>query len=129
MNWFKFYGQDWLTDPKLFGLTAEDKLCFISLLCLASASENPGEVKNITEDSLKIITRLEFNTTCDHNDELGCEWCHANGVLDRLQEKEMIRYDSNTKRVTVVNYLKRQTSNLSNAERQALFRERLKKKP
>ena len=91
MNWFKFYGQDWLADPKLFGLGVEDKLCFISLLCLASAREDE-ELTNITEDSLKHITHLYYDPSCTHNGESNCEWCRATGVLKRLEDKSIVRY-------------------------------------
>src|SRR3990167_5181379 len=122
MNWFKFYGQDWLTDPKLTGMSAVDKLCFITLLCLASGSG--GKVKNLDEEALKHITHLYYDVTCVHRGEGGCEWCNADGVLKRLEEKGMISYESNE--LIVTNYKKRQETNLTNAERQARFREKKK---
>lgn len=128
MNWFKFYGQDWLSDPKLFGLGAEDKLCFLSLLCLASAREE-GIINNIGEEALKNVSHLKYNPSCPHKGDDNCEWCRATGVLERLEERGMVRYESNggvTGRVTVCNFEKRQESYLSNAERQA--RHRAKKK-
>lgn len=135
MNWFKFYGQDWLADPKLYGLNAEDRLCFITLLCLASAREE-DTIPNITEESLKHVTRLYLDPLCIHKGESNCEWCRATGTLKRLENKGIVRYESNGGsnasnaerygRVTVCNFTKRQQKYLTGAERQA--RHRAKKK-
>ena len=107
MNWFKFYGQDWLTDTKVIGLSIEDRLCFITLLCLASASDEMGIVKNCTEEAIKKITHL-YQNPYESDD---CEWSRAEGFLQRLIANGMITNDNGT--VVIINFAKRQGQSLT----------------
>jgi len=120
MNWFKFYGQDYLTDLKLIRLRIEDRLCFITLLCLASASDEQGIIKNCDEDSIIKLTHLHddpYESDNEHN--------RAIGFLKRLEDIGIVTR-SNEGHVTVNNFVRRQQTNLTNAERQARHREKIK---
>ena len=121
-HWFKFYGQDWLTDTKLIKMSVEDRLCFLTLLCLASSTDD-GVINNCDEEALIQLTHL-------YNDpyETPNEYTRAQGCLQRFGEKGMITND-NAGSVTVVNFLKRQGSNLTGYERVKKFRENHKDKP
>lgn len=127
MRWFKFYGQDWMTDPKIAGMSMEDRLCFLTLLCIASSdTKGDGVVKGITEDVLISMARIPDWRTEEYNP--GKE---AIGVLSRLQSLQIVTLSSNTlgnTDVTLRNYSIRQEQNSSNAEKQRKYRERLKQR-
>jgi hypothetical protein len=116
MKWFKFYGQDWLTDPKVIRMNAMDRLCFITLLCLASGAEEDGVVRNCDEETLIQLTHLS-----------GDNYDQARGCLKRYEALHCVTLGDNGE-VTVNNFDARQGENLTNAERQARYRERLKTK-
>src|SRR3990167_9589154 len=120
MKWFKFYGQDWLTDLKIMRMSIEDRLCFITLLCLASAEENGGTVKNCDEGALIHLTHLSEDPYDDNN-----EISRARGCLKRYEALHCVTINDNGD-VTIVNFNRRQGENLSNAERQKNNRERHK---
>ena len=123
MRWFKFYGQDWLTDLKVRKLSLEDKMCFITLLCLASTADEGGLVRNCDEFTLIELSNLRQNPYDDDN-----EYNRALGCLKRYEALQIVTLHDNGD-VTVNNFERRQGENLSNAERQKNYRERLKTKP
>lgn len=112
--WFKFYGGEYLYDPKIMSLDVADRSCWITLLCYASVSEIPGEIKHLTEERLLIASGI------DTVDDL---WNETLGVLKRLQELEMITIDDNGM-ITVKNFRKRQDTALSSYERVKKYREK-----
>ena len=117
MKWFKFYGQDWLTDLKIRKLSVEDKLCFITLLCLASSEDKEGVVSMCDEDTLIQLTGFNKNTSSEVS-----SYTRAKGCLDRYEALHLVtrsRYGD----VVVVNFSRRQSENLSNAERQKRYRD------
>ena len=59
MKWFKFYGEEYLSDPKMLSLTPCERSCWITLLSYASVNDD-GVVKYITEEKLKIQAGLDF---------------------------------------------------------------------
>lgn len=111
MKWFKFYCQDWLTDIKIMSLSIEDRLCYITLLCLAAASDEPGVVRNCTEYGILKLTHL-YNDPYDTDNE----YTRAVGCLGRFVEKGMVTVDA-SQTVTVVNFRKRQEEYSTSAER------------
>lgn len=113
MNWFKFYGTEYLSDPKMLALSAAERSCWITLL--SYASQNNGVVKNLTEEHLMSQSGIYWN---------GEEWDVTKGVLIKFKKLNMLRLNNGI--VTVCNWKKRQETSLSNAERQAKFRERNK---
>jgi hypothetical protein len=112
--WFKFYGGEYLYDPKIISLTAPQRSCWISLLCYASVSEIPGEIKYLTEEKLLIASGI------DPVDDL---WTETQGVLQKFKGLEMIALDDNGM-ITVKNFRKRQDSALTSYERVRKFREK-----
>lgn len=127
MNWFKFYGQDWMTDLKVMRMRMEDRLCFITLLCLASSSEEQGVINDCDEETIISLTHLPNDPMHDFN-----PYEQAVGCLKRFEELGMIKMNVTERngvcnaRVTLLNFTRRQEHNLSNAERQKNYRERLK---
>ena len=120
MKWFKFYGKDWLTDMKIMSMSVEDKLCFLTLLCLAANDDDPGVIKNCNEESIIKLTNLYEDSYDDNN-----EATRARGFLKRLNDNEMITIDNNGD-VTLLNFQKRQDTNLSGYERVKRHREKHK---
>lgn len=113
-QWFKFYGADYLIDPKIKGLTACERSCLITLLCYASTAEIPGEIKYLKEYQLMVDAGL---------DPMEEEWDKTKGVLQRLKDLEVIKLDDNGL-ITVINFRKRQDTALTNYERVKKYRER-----
>ena len=120
MKWFKFYGQDWLTDLKIMKMSVEDRLCFITLLCLASSEENAGTIKNCDEEAVIELTHLYQDPYEDTN-----EYTRTKGFLGRLVDNKMITID-NAGNVIIVNFMKRQAQNLTGYERVKKYREKKK---
>ncbi len=110
MNWFKFYGQEFLTDLKIKQLSIGHQLAWVYILCLAS--QNDGIIKYLDEHSLKGLMGLQVN---DDN------WTEIDGCLETFISLQMITISNKT--VTVSRYAARQRQNLSNAERQKKYRE------
>lgn len=127
-QWFKFYGQDWLTDLKIIEMPIEDRLCFITLLCLASASGEQGVIKNCSEESIIRLTHLAE----DHTGEGINEVQNARGCLNRFIEKGMITVtkrnenvtDSSYGDITINAFNARQERALTGAERAKRHREK-----
>lgn len=111
--WFKFYGAEYLSDPKLLGMNANVRSCWLTLLCYASISDEPGVVRYLTEEQLIIQAGVPL---------AGKDFEDTVGVLGRFAERGMIRLTDGV--ITVLNWQKRQESYLSNAERQARYRDR-----
>jgi hypothetical protein len=120
VKWFKFYGQDWLTDMKIMKMSMEDRLCYITLLSLASAAGEGGLVRNCDEDSLIKLSNIPDDPIHDFN-----PYEKAKGFLERCNALQIVTLASNGD-VTVNAFERRQEQNLSNAERQKRYRERLK---
>jgi len=120
MDWFKFYGKDWLTDIKVVRICVEDRLCFITLLCLANNDDLPGIIKNCNEESIIEITHL-YENPYDSDNEVS----RARGFLKRLHDNGMITLHDNGD-VTVTNFNKRQQKQLSGYERVKKYREKHK---
>ena len=114
-HWFKFYGGEYLSDPKMLALSACERSCWLTLLCYASMEDFDGTVRYLSEDQLMAQAGVNFNED---------EWKRTKGVLDHLQELGMLRQSNGE--ITLTNWKKRQETFLTNAERQARFRERHK---
>lgn len=113
--WFKFYGSEFLSDPKISSLTASERSCWITLLCLASTSSNPGEIEFLTTETLLKKSGIEFDP---YNSE---EWKSSLGVLKVFEKMKMITTNEDGS-IQIINWSKRQDSALTNAERQAKYR-------
>lgn len=113
MNWFKFYGQEFLTDPKMMSLTAIEKSLWITLLCLAS--QNDGVIDHIDQYKVMVLTGIS---------PIDDEWENEPYFFETFEKLGMITIDN--EKVTLLNYNKRQKSNLDNSERQAKYRQKYK---
>lgn len=119
-SWFKFYGQDWLTDPKVISLSHTDRLCFITLLCLASASRHDDyKITGINELTLFSLAHLSWNPYESDG------WGGATGVLQRLNDNAMITLGDNGD-IVIKRFKDRQESNLTGYERIKRYREKAK---
>lgn len=116
MEWFKFYGGAYLSDPKMLMLTACERSCWLTLLSYASVAENGGIVKYLSEPQLMTAAGVS---------PMHEEWDMTVGVLAKFEGLGMVSLEK-TGEIQVLNWAKRQESYLSNAERQKQYRERVK---
>lgn len=116
-QWFKFYGAEYLSDPKMDRLTVQERSCWLTLLCMASQSE--GIVKHLSVEGLLKKSGVDF----DPYDTT--EWDNALRVLQTFVTYDMICID-NSGKIEIKNWKKRQEQSLTNAERQARYRENKK---
>lgn len=120
MKWFKFYGQDWLTDMKIMSMSMEDRLCYITLLALASSADNDGTIKSCNEDALIRLSNIPEDIFNEVNPT-----DRARGCLKRYEALHCVTLHDNGD-VTINNFERRQGEFLSNAERQKNYRDRQK---
>lgn len=113
-TWFKFYGSDWLIDGRIMRMSTEDRLCYITILCLASIHNN--KIREV-EETIIALSHL-------YNDpyETENEYTRASGCVERFISNGSVTQKDGV--ISINNWEKRQTTYLSNAERQAKFRER-----
>ena len=120
MKWFKFYGNEYLIDPKILSLSPAERSCWITLLCYASNNDNAddnasdnGVIRYLDEDKLMIQAGLDMQRE---------EWEETKGILKKLSKLKMIRLDNGV--ITIKNWLKRQEMNLTSYERVKRWREK-----
>jgi hypothetical protein len=117
--WFKMFGSDYLSDPKMKSLTASERSCWVTILCYASVSSVEGEVMHLTERQLLLDAGV---------DPIGDEWNKAVGVLARFEKLGMTKTGS-IGQIVVVHWGQRQSKTaLSGYERTKRHRERTKSK-
>lgn len=117
-QWFKFFGGEYLSDPKIERLTPIERSCWVTLLCLASMNGD-GIVEFLTVEVLLNKSGIQFDP---YHPE---EWEKALGVLVKFQNLKMIDLGDDGV-ITVTNWKKRQETSMTGAERVAKYRERLK---
>lgn len=115
MQWFKFFGPEFLIDPKMTSLTAAERSCWLSLLCYACAAEHGGIIEHVSEEHLMRNSGLY---------EMDDEWQRTTGVLDKFVKLDMITLDNGV--ITLSNWSKRQGNALSGYERLKRWREKQK---
>jgi hypothetical protein len=113
-QWFKFYGQEFLTDPKMLSLNVIERSLWITILCLANNTED-GVIKYITEQKIMMLSGIDVTENY---------WSESEGFLDKFQELGMITHDNTM--ITVTHFTKRQNEYLSSYERVKRFREKHK---
>jgi hypothetical protein len=112
MRWFKFYGQDFLTDSKLMDFNPIEKLMWVYVLCIANAEDKNGIIGNLTEEKLFRYANLD-----EEDREL------ARGILQKLCDNKMITKSAkNDNEVSVINWKKLQNTSLSGYERVKKYR-------
>lgn len=94
-QWFKFYGGEYLGDPKILQLGAYERSCWLTLLCLASQSEN-GEIKFLSEAQLLVMSGVSINSE------------NGESILSKFEQLDMITISNGV--VTIKNWGKRQYS-------------------
>ena len=114
MKWFKFYGQDYLSDPKIINLNACERSCWITLLAYGSINDN-GVVHFLSEEQLLIQSGITPKMK---------EWKKTLGILMKLKNLKMITHDNET--ITILNWGKRQGEALTSYERIKRYRARHK---
>lgn len=112
MKWFKFYGQDYISDPKMLSLTACERSCFITLLSYASINDN-GMITFLDEQQLMIQAGVS---------PLHDEWQQTLGILKKLVKLGIVTIDNEL--ITIVNWQKRQETSLTSYERVKRYREK-----
>lgn len=110
-QWFKFYGSEYLCDPKMKSLSPCDRSCWLTILCHASVSEIEGVIKHLSEKQLMLDSGIDFQKD---------EWKETTGVIDRFVQKEMILVDNGM--ITVKNWNKKQEKTLTPYERVKKYR-------
>ena len=111
MKWFKFYGQDYLSDPKMLSLSASERSCWITLLAYSSINDD-GVVQFLSEEHLMIQAGIS---------QIHEEWEQTKGILEKLEKLGMIRSDDEM--ITVINWKSRQEVNLTGYERTKRYRQ------
>ncbi len=110
-QWFKFYGGEYLSDPKIGSLNLGERACWTALLCHANLTEN--KIKYVTENSLMLQAGVN---------PVKPEWNDTVGVLQKLVEMEMIQIDNGM--ITLLNWEKRQEIHSESYERLKRWREK-----
>lgn len=113
-QWFKFYGGEYLSDPKIERLTPLERSCWVTLLCLASMMDS-GTIEFLTVESLLNKSGIQFDP---YRPE---EWENALSVMQKFQKMKMIKLMDNGD-IKIINWEKRQEHNLTVAERVAKHR-------
>lgn len=114
-SWFKFYGSEFLSDPKTLLLTASERSCWITLLCFSSVSTTAGLIPFALEEQVMIAAGVSPSSE---------EWSKTIGVLEKFKKLGMITVDNNT--ITILNWGKRQQVSLTGYERVKRYREKKK---
>jgi len=99
-QWFKFYGGEYLSDPKIERLSPIERSCWITLMCLASMSSE-GVVEFLTVETLLNKSGIQFDP---YHPE---EWEKALSVLLKFQKMRMISLDEEGE-IIITNWDKRQ---------------------
>lgn len=115
-TWFKFYGPEFLSDPKMDFLTANEISIWVTMMCLASMVEEEGVIRYMTED--KIMTKARLND----NEKLS-----NRNYLQKFKKLKLISIDNENDEIviTLLNFTKRNKA-LTPYERVKNYRERQK---
>lgn len=108
-KWFKFYGAEYIGDPKMMSLTSAERSCWITLLCYASLTE--GIIEFLTEENLMIHSGISTQED---------EWDKTRGVLDKFVKLRMIEITNDI--IHIKNWKRRQESYLTGYERVKKYR-------
>lgn len=118
-QWFKFYGGEYLSDPKIASLTPQERSCWVTLLCLSSISSTPGTVEYLTVEALLQKSGIVWDPYEPD------EWDRAKTVLDKFVRMKMVTKNEEGV-IEILNWTKRQDTLMTAAERQAKYRENKK---
>lgn len=113
LPWLKLYAQDWLIDSNISSLSSEDRVCYLTMMCMAHLSKKRGTIPDFSEE--KIIRESKFRTREEAD--------RAVGFSERMGK--MLRRHGTS--VSLPNFKKRQETQLSAYERVKRHRENLKR--
>lgn len=116
-QWFKFYGVEYLGDPKIASLSAQERSCWLTLLCLASASTEPGTIDYLTVEVLLEKSGIKWDP---YHPE---EWNACLNVITKFVKMKMIT-SNDEGRIVILNWNKRQEHAMTGYERVKKYRER-----
>jgi len=119
MKWFKFYGQDFLTDSKLGALNPLQKLMWVGLLCIASQDDKrTGIIKFLTEDRLMDLCGIRLQ-------DFEAFGCNTYVTLETFCNMGLVtRIDKDT--IIVTKFQEKQTQSGTSTERVAAWRNKKK---
>lgn len=118
-QWFKFYGGEYLSDPKIISLSPQERSCWITIMCMASTSSVQGVIEFLTPDVLMYQSGIRFDPS-----NTG-EWEKCYDVLKKFEKMKMITVNENGV-VEVLNWNKRQEYTMTATERSRKFRAKQK---
>lgn len=122
MKWFKFYGQDFLTDSKLSGLNPYQRLMWVVLLCMASQDDKKsGILPFFSEARLVALSGLNYDdmeSMYGMKQDVTIETFCNMGIVKWLNKNTLL----------VTNYHQKQTQQSTSTERVADYRLRIKAK-
>lgn len=118
MKWFKFYGQDFLTDSKLGSLNPYQRLMWVTLLCVASQDEEKsGVLKFMKESRIVALSGI-------HYEDLDSMYGIREGDTFSIFEELGLISFPDEKTLVIVNYSRKQNENMTGAERMSALRAR-----
>ncbi len=106
-KWFKFWGGEYLSDPKILSLDANERSCWVTLLCMAG--QDKGVVKYLTVDMLITLSGIRPENIEKYK-----------GVLDKFKKLNLVTLSNGN--VIIKNWSKRQMS--ESYDRVKRFREK-----
>lgn len=112
--WFKVYNEI-IYDPKINRLTPSQRWFWITLLSLASSSEESGVIGINSSLPYEIEELSQLS---------GCTVTEVRDALEKMHTLQMIEYQDGL--ILIINFEKRQEKNLTQAERARNYRKRLK---
>ena len=114
-QWFKFYGGEYLSDTKIATFSAQERSCWVTVMCLASVATIPGIIEFLTVEVLLKKSGIE----CDPYDLTG--WENSLLILKKFENMRMIQTHENGK-IEVLNWAKRQEHPMTVTERVRKYR-------
>jgi N-terminal phage replisome organiser (Phage_rep_org_N) len=118
-QWYKFYGAEFLSDPKIGALSSQERSCWITLMCLASSSSTQGVIEYLTIEVLLSKSGINYDPYSPN------EWNNCLAVLDKFEKMKMIKKNENGM-IELINWNKRQEKVMTATERSRKYRAKSK---
>ena len=99
--WFKFYGGEFMSDAKIGRMDSAERSCWLTLLCLASMTDN-GIIKYLSVDDLLTKSGIKwdpYNTG---------DWEKCQNILIKFSQMKMIKVSTDESSIEIINWAKRQ---------------------
>lgn len=118
-QWFKFYGAEFLGDPKIGRLSSAERSCWVTLLCMGSQTD--GVIEYLSVDDLLEKSGIKWNPYSE-----GGDWENCQSILVKFSNMKMIKVSTDASRIEIINWEKRQEYTMTSTERSRKHREKLK---